>query len=71
MNGMVQVLKEIWGLFVEDGSYAIAILVWTAIVVFLLTLIVPDVWRGPCLFLGLIAVLIENVTRSARKLRKS
>ena len=70
MNGIVQVLKEIWGLFVEDGSYAIAILAWTAVVVFLLAFIVPDLWRGPCLFLGLIAVLIENVSRSARKLRK-
>lgn len=70
MNWIVQALKELWGLFVEDGSYAFAILAWTAIVALLLTLIVPDLWRGPCLFAGLIFVLIENVARSAKKLRK-
>jgi hypothetical protein len=70
MNWIVQALKELWGLFVEDGSYAIALVAWTAIAAFLLALIVPDLWRGPCLFAGLIFVLIENVTRSARNLRK-
>jgi hypothetical protein len=63
-------LKEFWGLFVEDGSYAAAILIWTAMVALVVAVVVPDTWRGPCLFLGLVFVLIENVARSARKLRK-
>jgi hypothetical protein len=70
MSWIAQALKELWGLFVEDGSYAAAVLVWTAIVALVLSAALPVAWRGPCLFLGLVLVLIENVARSARKLRK-
>ena len=63
-------LKELWGLFVEDGSYAVAILIWTAIVALIVAVVLPQAWRGPCFFLGLVVVLIENVARSVRNLRK-
>jgi hypothetical protein len=61
-------LREIYGLFVDDGSYALAILFWLLIV----GLVFPRLpgggsWRGPLLFLGLIVLLLENVRRSARK----
>ena len=61
-------VEEIFGLFVEDGSLAIGILVWLAVVAFGFPLI-PAIWpfRGPLLFLGLILLLLENVWRSAKK----
>ena len=68
MRALLNALHEIYGLFVEDGSYAIAILVWVG----LAALIFPRVpagiaWRGPLLFIGLAALMIENVVRAARK----
>ncbi len=59
---------ELWGLFVDDGSLAIAIVFWAAVTVFLLPGPLPDKWKGPVLFAGLIAILIENVGRSVRRL---
>jgi len=57
---------EFWGLFVDDGSHALAILLWVAIAIFVLPKLLPDEWKGPVLFLGLVAILIENVSRSAQ-----
>jgi len=61
---------ELWGLFVEDGSFAAAILLWIVITVLLLPTVLPDNWRGSVMFAGLGAILVENVIRSAKRLRK-
>ena len=61
---------EFWGLFVEDGPFAAAILVWIAIVAFPLRRVLPEKWDGPVFALGLIVILLENVQRSAKRLRK-
>jgi hypothetical protein len=65
-------LKTIWtefiGLFVDDIGFAVAIVVWLAAVATLSRLgLVPMVWRGPLLFLGLAVVLGESTLRRARK----
>lgn len=68
MSAVAAALKELWGLFVEDASFTIAIIV-TLIVsafVFPVTYLRPA-WRGIALFLLLAIVLLENVRRSARK----
>ena len=70
MNWLRNVFVELWGLFVEDGSFAAAILLWIAIAVFLLPTVLPGNWTGPVTFFGLAAILVENVIRSARRLRK-
>lgn len=67
MNWLKGAVRELWGLFVEDGSFALAILIWIALLVFLLPAVLPDHWRGPVAFAGLAVILIENVVRSARK----
>jgi hypothetical protein len=59
-------LQEVYGLFVEDGSYAVSILVWLGIAALVFPHL-PGGWRGPLLFLGLVLVLLENVRRTARK----
>lgn len=59
---------EIFGLFVEDGSFAIAILGWLGIVWLLLPrLSVFSQWNGPILFAGLGCILAESTLRYARK----
>ena len=62
------IFHEIFGLFVEDGSFAIAILVWLAIVWLLLPhLGVFSRWNGLILFAGLACILVESTLRYARK----
>jgi hypothetical protein len=61
------IFQEIFGLFVEDGYFAVAILGWLG----LLWLISPHlpiarVWNAVILFVGLIAILVESVLRRAR-----
>ena len=68
MRWIKSIAREMYGLFVDDGSFAIAILVW-------LGLAVADVpraaagarWAGPALFAGLAVILIESVLRFARR----
>jgi hypothetical protein len=61
------VLDELVGLFVNDGSLALAILLWILIAAVLPRLGLPVGWSGPILFLGLLAILIENIARRANR----
>ncbi len=70
MRRLVEILREIVGLFIDDGSLAIGILLWVAIVALALPALgVPEVWRAILLFAGCVVILIENVARSARRSR--
>jgi len=62
------VLKQLFGLFVDDGSLAIAILAWIGLIAALLkfAVLAPAVCGG-LLFVGLAALLIENLWRTAKK----
>ena len=65
------IAREVVGLFVDDGSFAIAILVWLALVVVVLPRLAAGArWAGPALFAGLAAILIESVLRFARRWTK-
>ena len=68
MNVILAALKEVYGLFVEDGSYAASILVWL-LVVGLVFPYLPSLgyWRAPLLFGGALCLLVENVLRTARR----
>ena len=67
MTKLSIVLKELFGLFVDDGSLAVAILAWVAFVAALLRLAgISGALGGGLLSLGLAAILIENVWRAAR-----
>ncbi len=68
MNALTTALREVWGLFVEDASFTVGILVCLALAIFVFPRVVPPTdLRGPLLFLLLGIVLLENVYRSARK----
>jgi hypothetical protein len=66
MKTLGKILEVIWSLFVDDGSLAVLILVWCALVGLLLPrLSLPMELSAPILFVGLVVVLLENVRRSA------
>ena len=67
MTFLRSVLAELFGMFVDDGSLAIAILAWVAVIALLQwsALIAPGL-LGAVLFLGLAVLLLENVLRRAR-----
>jgi hypothetical protein len=60
-------LREVWGLFVDDGSLAIAILVWVGALWLLPASDAPERWKGLILFAGLGLILMESALRYARK----
>ena len=67
MRAIAAAIGELWGLFVEDPTFTLGMLVCLAIARFLLPAIhMPSVWRGVALFVLLALVLVENVLRSAR-----
>ncbi len=68
MNAITTAIREVWGLFVEDASFTIGILICLALAIFVFPHLVPGaVWRGPLLFVILALVLFENVRRSAHQ----
>jgi hypothetical protein len=70
MRWIRNVAHEIFGLFVDDGSFALAVLVWLGLVWFLLARMRMAIPGGLVFFLGLAAILVESVTRFARRPRK-
>ncbi len=60
------IVREIFGLFVDDGSFALAVLAWLAVVWLLLYRpFVSTRWAGFVLFAGLGLILIESARRYA------
>lgn len=70
MHAIKKILIEIFGLFVENGRFALAIIIWLGIV-WLATphLAIRTDAGGPFLFAGLALILIENTIRSSRSRR--
>jgi hypothetical protein len=66
MKWLRAVVREILGLFVDDGSFAIAILAWLALCWLVLPRL-PSGMGGLLLVLGLALILVESVLRRARK----
>jgi hypothetical protein len=68
MTRLISILREVFGLFVDDGSLAIAVLAWIGIVAFALPALgLPASMRAIILFIGCALILAENVARSARR----
>jgi hypothetical protein len=68
MNGALGILREILHLFVDDGSLAVALVLWSAAAFWLLPgLPVNAGWDAVILLLGYLAILGENLRRSTRR----
>ena len=68
MNLIVTTFKNLIGIFVEDGTLAILLIVWVGIVALVLPRVpIDSSWDGVILFAGCVAILIENVVRAGRR----
>ena len=68
MGWIKTICKEGYGLFVDDGGFASAILAWIALVKIVLsrTLLLHR-WQGVVLFTGLVAILVASAVRFSRR----
>ena len=67
MGWVKTMFSELVSLFIEDGSLAVAILVWlglTGLVLARFESLRP--WQAALLFAGLAVILVENTWRRAR-----
>jgi len=68
MNWLRTVLTELWGLFVDDGRYALAIVVWLLLAWRALPLLgFGSGWNAFVFAAGLLAILVESAIRRARR----
>lgn len=67
MKWLKTILHEILGLFVDDASFALAILLWLILVKTLTPhLGISTRWTGVILFTGLTLILAESTIRYAK-----
>ena len=68
MTWLSKIAAELFGLFVDDGSFAIAILDWLGVAWLALPYLpINNTWRAMILFAGLAIILVESVLRRARQ----
>ncbi|AUD00218.1 hypothetical protein QU42_03205 [Bradyrhizobium sp. UASWS1016] len=64
MRWFKTIILELYGLFVDDGSFAITIVVWLGVAWLVLPWLIPgSAWGGAILFAGLAVILTESVWR--------
>jgi hypothetical protein len=67
MSILVDVLRELWAMFLTDARLALFILALVAVTALLTTTTaLPPVFDGAVLLFGCIAILVEAVVRGAR-----
>jgi hypothetical protein len=69
MSALAAIARELVGLFVEDGSLALAVVALVALAIAAAALGAPRAAIGVLLLAGSLAVLVENILRARRKPR--
>lgn len=68
MSWLKIIAEEAVGLFIDDGRFAITILVWLLLVWLALRYLhVTNIWGAVMLFAGLAAIVIESTLRRSRQ----
>jgi hypothetical protein len=68
MKWLKNILREIFGLFVDDVSFALAILLWLAVTRWVMPhLNIPARMTSILLFAGLALILAESAARYSRR----
>ena len=68
MRWIKTIAAEAFSLFVDDGSFAIAIIIWLAAIYLLSVHLLRGVgWSGVVLFAGLSVILLWSTIRRARQ----
>lgn len=69
MKLIAAILKELWGLFIDDGSLALALVLWCLIAGFALPALLPQgSWNSALFFVGCVLILLVNVIVASRRL---
>jgi len=61
---------EIWGLFVDDAAFAVAVVAWIVVAGVAAHYLARSAWMPIVFFLGLALLLAGGAIRQARKIRK-
>lgn len=70
MSWLRTIVREVFGLFVDDGSFALLILLWVGLAAFALPHFgLPPRWMGLTLFFGLALILASSAIRYKRSRR--
>lgn len=69
MKVLRAIIREVAGLFVDDGSFAFAIVVWVLVDSLLVKVGLAPALGAVLLCAGLAAIMAENVWRSSRRAR--
>lgn len=67
MRWIRTISTEFYGLFVDDGRFALVILLWLAFAWRVLPYFVDPAWQGVLLVVGLLIALGESAWRRARE----
>lgn len=68
MSWLKAIVEEVFGLFIDDGRYALTVLAWLLLVGLALRYLhLPSVWGGVIMFTGLAIILIESVLRRSSR----
>jgi hypothetical protein len=67
MAALRAVLKELWGLFVDDGLFALSILIWLAVGWSMPRLGLPPALACALFATGFAFILLESAHRRARR----
>lgn len=67
MSTLSLIVRELAGLFVDDGSMAVSIILVVVLAVMSAGVDAPAPITGGVLFFGCLIALLENISRSVRK----
>jgi len=66
MRSLVAAVRQLWSLFVDDGSLACTLVIWRGGAGFVLPRLIPfGDWNAPILFVGCVAILFANIMLTA------
>jgi hypothetical protein len=70
MNALSAIFSELWGLFVDDDSMALALVLWCGACGLILPSLVPSMeWAAPILFVGCVTILLADIGMVVRRRR--
>lgn len=67
MSTLALIMRELLGLFVDDGSLAIAIVGVVVLAVMFAGVDAPALVTGGVLFFGCLIAVLENISRTTRR----
>lgn len=67
MEWTLAILKEVWSLFVDDGAFALSILIWLAMTWLLSSVGLPSALACIVFFAGFAALLLQSTLTRAKK----